>query len=47
MREFNRTAIFSKATGFNFDTTPVRNAITSVTNVVNEYRLAMGAGMLG
>ncbi|MDR1175494.1 MAG: ABC transporter substrate-binding protein [Treponema sp.] len=46
MREFNRTAIFSKATGFNFDTTPVRNAITSVTNVVNEYRLAMGAGML-
>jgi putative aldouronate transport system substrate-binding protein len=46
MKEFNRTAIFSKATGFNFDTTPVRNAITSVTNVVNEYRLAMGAGML-
>jgi putative aldouronate transport system substrate-binding protein len=45
-REFNRTAIFSKATGFNFDTTPVRNAITSVTNVINEYRLAMGAGML-
>jgi putative aldouronate transport system substrate-binding protein len=46
MREFNQTAIFSKATGFNFDTTPVRNAITSVTNVINEYRLAMGAGML-
>jgi putative aldouronate transport system substrate-binding protein len=46
MREFNRTAIFSKATGFTFDTAPVRNAITSVTNVVNEYRLAMGAGML-
>ncbi|GHV03504.1 ABC transporter substrate-binding protein [Spirochaetia bacterium] len=46
MKEFNRTAIFSKAMGFNFDSTPVRNAITSVQNVINEYRLAMGAGML-
>jgi putative aldouronate transport system substrate-binding protein len=46
MREFNSTATVSKATGFNFDTSPVRNAVASVTNVINEYRLAMGAGML-
>jgi putative aldouronate transport system substrate-binding protein len=46
MLEFNSTATISKATGFNFDTTSVRNAIAAVTNVINEYRLAMGAGML-
>jgi putative aldouronate transport system substrate-binding protein len=46
MREFNRTSMKSKAMGFNFDTTPVRNAITSVHNVINEYRLALGMGLM-
>lgn len=46
MKEFNRTAIKSKALGFNFDSSPVRNAVTSVRNVVNEYRLALGFGLL-
>ncbi|GHU78082.1 ABC transporter substrate-binding protein [Spirochaetia bacterium] len=46
MLEFNRTAIKSKAFGFNFDTTPVRNATTAVANVVAEFRLALDDGLL-
>jgi putative aldouronate transport system substrate-binding protein len=46
MVEFNRTAIFSKALGFTFDTAPVRNAVTSVANVAAEYRVALEFGML-
>jgi putative aldouronate transport system substrate-binding protein len=44
MRKFNQTAIFSKALGFQFDATPVRNAMTAVANVAAEYRLGLEFG---
>jgi putative aldouronate transport system substrate-binding protein len=46
MEQFNRSAIFSKALGFQFDASPVKNAVTAVTNVAGEYRLGLEDGMV-
>jgi putative aldouronate transport system substrate-binding protein len=46
MQAFNRSAIISKALGFQFDATPVRNAVTAVANVTAEYTLSLEFGMV-
>jgi putative aldouronate transport system substrate-binding protein len=46
MDEFNKKAIKSKALGFNFDNSPVKTEITSVTNVVNKYTIGLENGVL-
>ncbi|MDR3174634.1 MAG: ABC transporter substrate-binding protein [Treponema sp.] len=46
MEAFNKSAIVSKALGFQFDATPVRSAIAAVQNVANEYRLSLEFGMV-
>ncbi|MDR1398318.1 MAG: ABC transporter substrate-binding protein [Treponema sp.] len=46
MQEFNRSAIFSKGMGFQFDASPVRSALSAVTNVAAEYRLGLEYGMV-
>jgi putative aldouronate transport system substrate-binding protein len=46
MQEFNRSAIFSKALGFQFDASRVRSALSAVTNVASEYRTSLEYGMV-
>jgi putative aldouronate transport system substrate-binding protein len=46
MQEFNRSAIFSKALGFQFDASRVRSALSAVTNVAAEYRTSLEYGMV-
>jgi putative aldouronate transport system substrate-binding protein len=46
MEAFNKSAIVSKALGFQFDATPVRTAIAAVQNVSDEYRLSLEYGMV-
>jgi putative aldouronate transport system substrate-binding protein len=46
MEAFNKSAIVSKALGFQFDATPVRTAIAAVQNVAAEYRLSLEYGMV-
>lgn len=43
-QKFNSTAKFSKALGFIYDPSPVKTEIASVTNVYNQYRLAIENG---
>lgn len=42
----NKAAIVSKAMGFTFDSTPVKNAVTAVNNVLAEYRFGLENGEL-
>lgn len=44
--EFNKSAIKSKALGFNFDSSPVKTEVTAVTNVVNKYTIGLENGVL-
>jgi putative aldouronate transport system substrate-binding protein len=46
MRAFNQNAVVSKALGFQFDATSVRNAIAPVQNAADEYRLSLEYGMV-
>lgn len=46
MREFNASAIKSKALGFTFDSTPVKTEFAAVTNVLSQYRIALESGAL-
>ena len=43
-REFNNTAIKSKALGFSFDNSSVVNELTACTNVANKYRTSLECG---
>ncbi|MDR4946742.1 ABC transporter substrate-binding protein [Neobacillus cucumis] len=44
--EFNKSALKSKALGFNFDSSPVKTEVTAVTNVVSKYALGLESGVL-
>ena len=44
IREFNDTAIKSKALGFAFDLSPVKTEAAAIANVCNEYKRALGCG---
>lgn len=46
MKEFNQSAVKSKALGFTFDSTPVKAEISALTNVVNQYKKALETGVL-
>jgi putative aldouronate transport system substrate-binding protein len=46
MKQFNQSAVFSKSMGFQFDATPVRSAMTAVSNTAAEYRLSLEFGMV-
>ena len=46
MEEFNKSAIKSKALGFNFDSSSVKTEVTAVTNVVAKYALGLESGVL-
>ncbi|MDR1902298.1 MAG: ABC transporter substrate-binding protein [Treponema sp.] len=46
MEAFNKSAIISKALGFQFNTAPVKNAAAAVLNVSNQYRLSLEFGMV-
>lgn len=46
VRELNSNAIQSKAMGFAYDVTPVKNEYTAVTNVVNQYEAALTLGCI-
>lgn len=45
-KTFNDNAIFSKALGFTFNQEPVKTEVAAVTNVMNQYRLALENGTL-
>jgi len=42
--EFNKSAIFSPAVGFTYDAEPVKTEVAAVTNVVNQYAVALETG---
>jgi putative aldouronate transport system substrate-binding protein len=46
MIAFNKSAIISKALGFQYNATPVRTALSAVTNVSEEYRRSLEYGMV-
>ncbi|AKG34354.1 ABC transporter substrate-binding protein [Paenibacillus durus] len=46
MKEYNTNATRSKALGFTMDQTPVKREITAVSNVINQYALGLGTGLL-
>jgi len=46
MKEFNKSAVFSKAIGFVFDSTPVKTEIAAATNVMNQYKVGLESGSL-
>ncbi|QJD82834.1 ABC transporter substrate-binding protein [Cohnella herbarum] len=46
MRAFNKSATFSKALGFTFDSNSVKNEVAAVTNVVNQYKVGLETGTL-
>jgi len=46
LKEFNDTAIISKALGFQFDATNVKNEVAALQNVTAEYRLSLEYGMV-
>lgn len=46
VRALNEGAIQSKAMGFAYDVTPVKNEYTAVTNVVNQYEAALTLGCI-
>lgn len=46
MREFNTSAIVSKASGFTFNSANVLNEITAVQNIYNEYQTSVEYGFV-
>ncbi|MFD0693386.1 ABC transporter substrate-binding protein [Paenibacillus sp. GCM10027628] len=44
MADFNKNAVKSKALGFSFNPEPVKTEYAAVTNVVNQYRMALETG---
>lgn len=44
MKEFNKSAIKSKALGFSFDSTPVKTEVASVGNVISQYGIPLETG---
>ncbi|WMT41331.1 DUF3502 domain-containing protein [Paenibacillus sp. D2_2] len=46
MDEFNRNAKKSKALGFSFDVSKVKNEMAAVNNVLSEYRVGLETGTL-
>ncbi|MNZ52214.1 Bacterial extracellular solute-binding protein [compost metagenome] len=44
MSAFNKGALISKAMGFNFNAEPVKTEVASVTNVQNQYKIALETG---
>jgi len=46
MDQFNKSAAKSKALGFSFDNSAVKTEVAAVTNVIDQYRSALEAGML-
>lgn len=46
LMDFNASAVVSKAFGFIFDSTPVRNEIAAVTNVYEELMPSLGLGFV-
>jgi len=42
--EFNKSAAKSKALGFSWDSTSVKNAVSALTNVKNQYELSLEDG---
>ncbi|MCA0755786.1 ABC transporter substrate-binding protein [Paenibacillus sp. N4] len=45
-KEFNKSAIFSKALGFSFDSSPVKTEVAAVTNVNNQYKAGLESGTI-
>ncbi|MGO4497183.1 ABC transporter substrate-binding protein [Paenibacillus sp. 2RAB27] len=46
MSKFNKSAVVSKALGFSFDAEPVKTEIAAVTNVQNQFKIALETGMV-
>lgn len=46
MREFNDSAVISKAMGFTWDVTPVKTEFTAVNNVRTKYEMAITSGAM-
>lgn len=46
MKEFNQGAIKSKATGFTYDSSNVKNEVAACTNVQNQYKLGLECGVV-
>ena len=46
LQAFNSNAMKSKALGFVFDSTKVKNQVTACTNVVNQYRASLENGVV-
>jgi len=44
LMDYSKDGIMSKAYGFTFDSTPVKNEITALANVVNQYKLPLECG---
>ncbi|CCX37801.1 extracellular solute-binding protein family 1 [Clostridium sp. CAG:1013] len=46
LKEFNETAVVSKATGFSFDTSSVSTEYAAVTNTINQYDASLQSGQV-
>lgn len=46
LKEFNDSALKSKALGFTYDSTPVKTEVAAITNIMNEYRAGLEFGVL-
>lgn len=46
MKQYNSTAVKSKALGFTFDPTPVKTEVAAVGNVLSQYRLPLETGSI-
>ncbi|MNJ61374.1 hypothetical protein D3C77_571580 [compost metagenome] len=44
METFNNEAVKSKALGFSFNAEPVKTEYAAVTNVINQYKMALETG---
>jgi putative aldouronate transport system substrate-binding protein len=44
MKQFNESAVKSKALGFTFDPTPVKTEVAAIGNVITQYRLPLETG---
>jgi putative aldouronate transport system substrate-binding protein len=43
---FNKSGLVSRALGFQYDATPVKSAVASVNNVIEQYRLSLEYGVV-
>ena len=44
--KFNNEAIISKAMGFTYDPTPVKNEVAALTNVYDQYKMSLEGGVV-